>query len=324
MDDLLEHGPERPPRRSFVRPRWIDAACVLAVVAAVAGFAVGRQGPASTPTAVASPAPAGTWISPIVFRTGDQTVGILIDGVPSDRFGALDSHDDDAEAGPSSTVVRRHDGSLGRHGAVVTYPVPATATGTPVRVGTVDGRSSPGEVVWPVAGGYARVRSDLPSAEMLAIAAATTVRAGRPVVVPPHGFRVAASGTYRPAHVRQVRYGAEDIPGAEELGGLVFTAVASGGALEDRLYADRVYGTGSAETTTVLGRPAVVTSSFGGNAAIAWEPAPGVVAYVGYSGSTASDATVDILRDLVLHAHLLDERQWQDTSPTVVAQRNTL
>lgn len=290
------------------------------MLAAVAGLAVGRQGPASAHSAAGSPAPAGSWSSVIPFGAGTDAVGIVIDHPPSDGFTTLDSYDGDAVKGPRSTVVRRRDGSLGRHGAVVTFPVPATTTGRRVRVGPVDGRSIPGELVWPVADGYARIRSDLPIADVLAIAAATSVRAGRPVVAAPPGFRVVASGTYRPVHVREVRYGAEEIPGAEGLGGLVFAAVAGGGAVEDQLYLDRTNGTGPTGAGTLRGRPAVFTSSFGGNLAIAWEPSPGVVAYVGYSGVQDSDESRATLRGLALRTHLLDEREWAATSPTVVEQ----
>ncbi|MQA82657.1 MAG: hypothetical protein GEV10_30055 [Streptosporangiales bacterium] len=323
MDDVLEHGPERPPRRPFVRSRRVDAVCVLAAVAAIAGFAVGQRGPAHVTTTRALPTPAGTWISPIVFGTGADAVGIVIDHPPRvDPGRTNESYDRTADRGPWTTVVRRDDGSLGRHGAVVTYPVPAPTTGRHTRVGPVVGRSSPGEVVWPVAGGHARIRSDLPQADMVAIAAATSVLAGRPVVDAPPGFHAVASGTYRPVYVREVRYGAQEVRGAAELGGLVFAVVASGGAIEERLYVDTVYGSVPARAETVHGRPAVVTSSFGGNAAVAWEPVPGVVAYVGYSGASAGDATLAVLHTLAERAQVLDGRHWRATGPQVIDQVN--
>jgi hypothetical protein len=44
---------------------------------------------------------------------------------------------------------------------------------------------------------------------------------------------------------------------------------------------------------------------------LTWEVAPGVVAYVGYSGSTIQPSAVEVLRALANGARLLTPGQWQ-------------
>ncbi|GAA3339045.1 hypothetical protein GCM10020358_21370 [Amorphoplanes nipponensis] len=216
-------------------------------------------------------------------------------------------------------MVRRRDGSLGRHGAVVTFPVPAPpATARTLDVGGTPGRAGPDTVTWPLAGAYARVRGDLPERALIAIAARTTASRGRPAVRPPAGYAVVSRGPYRPPAIHEIRYGSADLGEQATLGGgLTFTGVARGGGFEDRLYA-----TPGAVGGLVGGRPAVVSMALGGNAALAWEPAPGVVAYVGYSGSSPGGGTVAALHRLAQRARPLDAGQWRAARPSTADQTN--
>ncbi|WP_327187029.1 hypothetical protein [Streptomyces sp. NBC_01334] len=70
------------------------------------------------------------------------------------------------------------------------------------------------------------------------------------------------------------------------------------------------------------GKPAVITSALGGNGALAWEPVPGVVAYIGYSGAPLDEGAVAALRRLAARARLLSPGQWQATGPTTSDQIN--
>ncbi|MGW0583620.1 hypothetical protein ACWD25_48705 [Streptomyces sp. NPDC002920] len=129
-----------------------------------------------------------------------------------------------------------------------------------------------------------------------------------------------ATGPSRPPYIHETRYSSAETGEADELsGGLTFTGVARCGGLEDQLYATRVQTAG-----TVNGKPAVVTSAFGGNGALAWEPAPGVVAYIGYSGALLDEGAVAALRRLAARTRLLSPEQWQATSPTTNDQTNDL
>jgi hypothetical protein len=74
----------------------------------------------------------------------------------------------------------------------------------------------------------------------------------------------------------------------------------------------------------VRGRPAVLTSVFGGNGALAWEPAPGTVAYVGYSGAEMDDATTTALRCLARRSRFLTAPGWRATHPQIIDQVNKL
>lgn len=194
-----------------------------------------------------------------------------------------------------------------------TRPVRAPATGRPQRVGDAVGRAGEGVLTWPLAGRYARVRGDLSRTELTAIARGTTVSGGRPRVRPPDGLAVVGTVPYRPPHVRETRYGGSELPG--DLGGLVYTGVATCGGFEDRLYATRHHDAGR-----VRGRRAVVSDVGGGNGTLAWEAArPGHIAYVGYSGAELNTA---VLRTLADHATAVGARQWRSAGPHVIGQVN--
>ncbi|GAA3935221.1 hypothetical protein Aau02nite_23800 [Amorphoplanes auranticolor] len=234
--------------------------------------------------------------------------------------GGLDRRDPTAGRGPWTVVVRRRDGSLGRLGAVVTFPVAAPPAGArTVQVGGTEGKAGPGTVTWPVGGAYARVRGDLPEPALIAIAARTSVAGGRPVVPePPAGHAVAGSGPYRPPTIHEIRYGSAELGEQAALGGgITYTGVARGGGFEDQLYA--VTGTAAGQ---VGGRPAVVSPVMGGNGSLAWEPAPGVVAYIGYSGASLDDNAVAALLRLAQRSRPLDDGRWRATRPRAVEQSN--
>ncbi|MGW1275022.1 hypothetical protein ACWD5A_41320, partial [Streptomyces sp. NPDC002491] len=316
MGEVLSNGPDRPPWRPSRRLTAAVAAVVSSAAVAVGIIAL-DDGPADRrPQASGSPSAAAP--SGVVFPPGPdapvgagQTPGLVIAGMPLPRGATAVKRDRSASAGPFTVVVRRSDGSgtLGRHGAVVAFPVTAPSGGRPIRVGGGSGRALAREVVWPIAGSYARVRGDLPQSELIAVAAATRVASGRPRVDAPRGLAVAATGVLWPVHLNETRYSSRGTGEVDELsGGLTFTGVARCGGLEDVLYA-----TGAEAAGTVHGRPAVVTSAFGGNGALAWEPAPGVVAYVGYSGAQLDQGAVDALRRLAARTRLLSPAQWQAT-----------
>jgi hypothetical protein len=227
--------------------------------------------------------------------------------------------DTTAAQGPWTVVVRRSDGSLGRHGAVVTFPV-RVSDGRPGSGTGAHGPASAGSLVWPLAGAHARIRGDLDRAALRALADRTTVVDGRPVVRPPHGFAVSASQPYRPREVHEVRYQDSAVLGSAGAAlGFVYTGALRAGGFEDQLYAGQPRLAG-----VVHGHPAVVSAVMGGNATLAWSPATGVVAYVGYSGRSLDDPALAALGCLARRTRALSEAQWRATAPSVVAQRNDL
>ena len=222
-----------------------------------------------------------------------------------------------AGRGPWAVIVRRADGSLARHGAVVTYPV-APLVGRPVSRGRLHGTAAYRQVVWPLAGAHARVRGDLGPEALLAIAARTSVVHGRPVVRPPRGYLVTRSLPYRPTEVHEVRY--RDRGGLGAYGtrlGFVFTGVVRAGGYEDQIYVQ------GAEPAGLVHRwPAVVSMLMGGNATLVWSPRPGIVAYVGYSGVMYDSGANAALTCLSRRSRPLSDAEWRATTPTVVPQRN--
>ena len=322
MSEILSSGPERPPWRP---PRWLIVAAVAVVtIAALVVSLILVAGEETSPSAAPqrSPSPPSSTGSP--FPDGsdaagprDETPGLVITGVALGE-GSQNRHDRTANAGPWTVTVRRPDGSLGLNGAVVTFPVPKPQAGRPVRIGSAAGWARDGEIVWPVADSYARVRGDLPKSQLVAIATATTVASGRPQVRPPSGLSVVSTGAARPHYLREARYGSGEVGEAGELsGGLTFTGVARCGGFEDLLYASDARASGA-----VRGKPAVITSELGGNGVLAWEPTPGVIAYVGYSGAPLDRGAIAALHRLAERTRLLSAQEWQATGPSTVAQVN--
>jgi hypothetical protein len=338
MADVITGGPDRP--RGIPR-RWLLLVGIpLVASVAVAGLAVlaradhpgpARAVPAATtpaPTTPAEAAPTGgtpraTLLpcgagGPATRPSAQAVAGQVIEGVDLSSGGTLERRDLTAAAGPWTVVVRRAGGSLGMHGAVVTFPVGAPSDGRPVTVGSAIGRAADTMIVWPMAGAYARVRGDLGEPELAAIAARTTVRAGQPTVRPAKGYAVVSTGPYRPPSIYEVRYGSVELGAQATLGpGLTYTGVTSGGGFEDQLYATQAEPAGR-----VAGRPAVVSPVFGGNATLAWEPAPGVIAYVGYSGAMLDSDAVATLRCLAGRTRMLTRPEWDATRPAVLDQVN--
>ncbi|MFI0448484.1 hypothetical protein [Actinomadura sp. 6N118] len=313
-DDVLSSGPEEP-RRPLAR-RIALAAAILLVIGA-GGVRLLAADDKETPRRPAESAPART--SPpsgIVVPAGPDArldpgdiPGIAIGNAANGS--TLERRDRAGTANPWSVVVRRKGGSLASHGAVITYPVPKAPLQRRVRIGDVQGRAADGLIVWKIAGSYARIRGDLPERDLVRIAAATTVVDWRPTVRTLAGFPQITDGHYRPLVIREARYGSKELAeGAALGGGLTFVGVAPVGGVEDRLFAANARPAG-----TVRGEPAVVTSAMGGNGLLAWEPTPGTVAFVGYSGARMNDDAVAALRRVAERTRLLNEQQWRSTGP---------
>jgi hypothetical protein len=314
MGEILSSGPDRP---RWTPPRWMIAAgATVGAVAVLTAGIVAVSGPDKPHRAASAPASSSPHPSGIVFPDGPdatvapgETPGMVIKWAALDGDSAWDQRDLASGSGPWTVTVRRHDGSVGINSAVVTFPVPAPGKGRAVKIGGASGTAGDGEITWRIGGAYARVRGDLPEPELVAIAAATTVTAGRPAVEPPAGLSVTATAPSRPRDLREVRYLSAAAGEAAALSeGVTFTGVVRCGGFEDRLYAAKARAAG-----TVHGKPAVVTSALEGDGLLAWEPTPGVVAYVGYSGAPFTDAAVAALHRIAERTRLLNPQQWQTT-----------
>jgi hypothetical protein len=325
MAELLRAGPPDGPWRL---PRWVVVLGVAVVVAGLVAVVVWRLGdssPASTPPAISPSAgtlptstptaaaftcprpPIGPSAAP--FPAGPVTALTLSADSPGT---SLDRWDKTARSGPWAVVVRRRGGSLARQSAVITFPAPRARSGHKVSRGHVAGVASPGVITWPIDGAHARIRGDVGQSELLRLAAATRITAGRPVVDPPAGFTVVNEGSYRPTHVREVRYDGGGIAG------LVYTGVTSLAGFEDQLLTATATFCG-----TVHGQLAVVSGVGGGNETLAWQLTPALVGYVGFSGGDTNAFGVSALHQLADDSRTISQRQWLATKPQVVAQRNT-
>ena len=340
MAELLTGG---PPDRGGRLPRWVVAVVVAVLVAGLVAVVVLRSGgsspatsplttsqpatspPASSPTDPTSPAstqlagnqpssgftcprpPSGS--SAAGYAAGPVTALTLSTVSPGST---LDRWDKTARSGPWAVVVRGKGGSLARQSAVITFPAPPSRSGHPVSRGPFVAVAGPGMITWPIDGAHARIRGDLGRSELLSLAAATRITAGRPVVHPSAGFAVVNQGPYRPSHVREVRYAGGGIAG------LVYTGVTSLAGFEDKLHA-----AGGTFCGTVHGQLAVVSPVGGGNATLAWQLTPTLVGYVGYSGGDLSGPGLRALHQLAAGSRPIGERQWLATKPQIVVQPNT-
>jgi hypothetical protein len=314
--DVVTFGRDRPPRRRV--GWWIILGAVVLAAGAVA-VAVDRSrdnaGVAPSPPAKS---PIGSAPCTTATQSADSIAALVVD---PDHLGlgrTLERRDADAENGPWTAVVRRLDGSLGVHGAVVTFPVETPLPGRRVNVNGVAGTAVERTVQWPVSGSHARVRGDLSEAELLSIAEATSVINGRPVVQAIEGLKVVSTGPYRPTTINEVRYGTSTVEEEEALGdGLVYTGVLIAGGFEDQLYARQTTAGG-----VVQCHPAMMSTVLGGNATLAWEPYPGTVAYVGYSGSSRDADALAALHRIADRCRVLNAAEWRAARPDVRGQRN--
>ncbi len=329
MPETAEVGPQGWRAARAPRGLVLVAVLALAVGLAVAANTLGenftqpppRPPPAEATTTVSEPTPteSTTTYMNLVETALPDIGGLALGGQPITT--SLTRSDPTAVNGPWTVVVRRADGSLGRYGAVVTYPAPTNdgaITGAPIRVGSASGISGPGFILWPLGNGQARIRGDLPQADLVHIAELTTVVAGQPQVRPPARFRVIAQLPFRLPLIHEIRYDSTRLGVSSALGdGLTYTGLNSGGGFEDALYAERATPAG-----TVHGEPAVLSSIQGGNGTLAWEPSPGVVAYVGWSQAPVNAKAVTALRTLAEGARILTPSQWLATKPYLDEQEN--
>ncbi len=334
MQDVISAGPDRPrrppPRRLVV---VVLIAAVVVAVLVVTHLGQPHDGAPDAQTHQPSPsapqasrAAASTAASPFRCPTTspgaasaapDEAAALAI-GDPASAT-ALLRRDASAAQGPWSVVVRRDGGSFGSQSAVVTFPAEALA-GPPVDVGGHTGTRGPRTIVWPVAGARARVRGDLPAKELVSIARATTIASRRPVVRPPAGYTVSVPRPYRPTEVHELRYTNDaDLGRAGAELGFVYTGVLRGAAFEDQLFALNV-----PSTASVAGHPAFVSRLMGGSATLAWSPAPGVIAYVGYSGGPLNARTTAALGCLARASRLMSDAEWRATRPVVGRQPNDI
>ena len=251
--------------------------------------------------------------------------GLMIIGAGTDLFDrrtTIERVDSFASSGPYAVVVRRVDGRLGAASAVITHPAPDG-----VRVdGEVHVASSSGTLLSALVivrpGGTIVVRaSTLTADQVMALAAATSVVDGRPVVSLPASMRnyaVVASATARPPVIRSARYGCEALGEGTTLGGLCYTGLATSPGFEDALYA-RGYEPGP----LVRGQPSVASGVGGGSTTLAWEPRPGVVAFVAYSGPAGpGPKQVEALARLAERSSLLSPAEWAATGAQTGDQTN--
>jgi hypothetical protein len=210
-------------------------------------------------------------------------------------------------------VIRATNGHLGVHAAVATFPVGRDLAGTVVtkpRGAVWSPRFQ--RLVWPLAGGHAQIVGDVGQTQLAELAMRITVEAGKPHLGALEGFTAAANTTYRPPIVHEMRYSTTDLGQERRLGrGLVYTGLMSGASFESQALESRAMPAGF-----VRGQPAIYSKTQNGNGALAWESAPGEVAYVSFDpfGAQADALTQDTfeaLRALADSGRPLTPAQWR-------------
>ena len=255
-----------------------------------------------------------------IRRCPGQLGGLALGGRTQRPRPAVERWDCAALRGPWSVVIRAPNGHFGVHGAVVTFPV-GSGEGAGMAVTKPRGAVwSPGarQLVWPLAGSHAQIVGDLGQTRLADLAMRITVEAGKPRLAALDGFAATATTTFRPPIVHEMRYSTRDLGQEGTLGdGLVYTGLMSGASFESHAFESRAEPAGF-----VRGRSAVYSGVPGGERVLAWESAPGQVAYIGVSGSaTEADAvtqakTIEVLRALVDRGRPLSPAQWQTKDRT--------
>ncbi|MDO8390295.1 MAG: hypothetical protein Q7V57_07385 [Actinomycetota bacterium] len=247
-------------------------------------------------------------------------LGISIAGPDqSYQYSTLERADPDAATGAYSVVVRLNGGTLVDGNAIVTYPDPNSV----IAEGEVHAREQGGvlTLIDLRPGGRVAVRGiGLTAEQVQAIADATVIVDGRPVVNPTAAiasFTVVAIGTSRPPVIRESRLGCDALGEDLVLGAMCYTGLTTSPGFEGAVYA-----AGFQPGPLVHGEPSVVSTIGGGNGTLAWELMPGVIAYIGYSGTNMGDDQIAALGRLANRASLLSPAEWSATDPQVVEQSN--
>jgi hypothetical protein len=240
-------------------------------------------------------------------RCREPVGGLLLDDHRSSGW-ALERWDCEAPKGPWSVVIRGAGGRFGLHSAVLTFPVGRALSGA-LMTKPQGGLWNPDlrRLVWPIAGSHAQIVGDLSQTELADLAMSMSIGGGRPQLTGVDGFAATATIPYRPSVVHEMRYSTADLGQLGTLGdGLVYTGTLSGASFESQVFEVQPQPAGM-----VRGKPAVYAQVKGRNGTLAWEPVPGEVAYIGFSGSPARTDPIEALRGLADKGRALTPAQWQ-------------
>jgi hypothetical protein len=321
---VVDRGEPRPtpsPGRAFVAI-LVGVLLAAGVLGQVTGSDTPRAQPPRTPqvrSLPVEPTPGANFAGEIDLANvpGRQDTlrlcrapvgGLILSGHPRAPGWTVENWECGALKGPWSMVVRGPGGHLGFHSAVVTFPVSSQLAGAPVKQPQAGRWDVRGQVlVWPLAGSHAQIVGDLGQARMADLAQRVTVKAGRPQLSAPAGFTVSAAMTYRAPVIHEMRYSAVELGQVGTFGtSLVYTGAMSGGTFESDAFRAHAKPAG-----LVRGRPAIGYVIPGRQAALAWEPSPGRVLYIGISGSPITTNALEALRDLAENGRELTAAQWQ-------------
>jgi hypothetical protein len=247
--------------------------------------------------------------------------GLLIGDATSDQsyqHGTLARVDPEAAEGPQAVVVRDRDGNIADRTAVVIYETGAPPAEPTFRTNPrtdvitfVDDREE-GRIVVRGIG--------LSEDDITAIADSTTIVDGQPVVTnTPElaNFEITAADSLRPRRTHESRYGCDALGEQAALGALCYAGLTTGPGFQAALY-----GADFRPGPDVNGHLTVVSTVGGGNGTLAWEPTPGLIAYVGYSGSSLGEEQIEAMARLAARATISPPEAWQATQPQVVTQNN--
>lgn len=317
LGEVLRRSARRRRRRG--RARLAGTAALLAAVLGLASVVV-RSLPGEDrieTSADGQPLPVD------VARIG----GLILTGAGPDLSfpaGTLERKDAAAADGPWALVLRRDGGDLGDGTVVVTYPQgPVPGPDGEVRSSESGGVTQTSLTRWLSAGTRLQFSAvGVAPEELLAVADAVAVEAGRPVFRPGHptgagSWQAVAAGPSRSPLVAEARYGCDSLGEGDVLGAMCYVGLTSSPGFEAALLA-RPFQPGP----ELDGRPTAVSIVGGGSSTLAWELDPGVVAYVGYSGNIPGPDQVAALHRLATRAELIDPEAWVATQPSVSDQEN--
>lgn len=227
--------------------------------------------------------------------------------------------DTGTENGPYVVVIRHRSGSLVDKTAVITYQPRTTTTGDQ---GLVRNASTGVSALTVVRGAdQVVVRAlGLSADQVTAIADATQIVDARLLVnQSPElaDFVIVAAGPQRPPRIHEARYGCDSLGEADALGAFCYTGLTTSPGFEAAVYAGEFR-----PGPTINAHLTLVSTVGGGNGTLAWEPQPGVIAFVGYSGSNLGDQQIDALARIAQRVAIVPPDDWRATQPQAVTQSN--
>lgn len=330
LDDVLVRSGRR---RTRTRRRYAVGTTVAAMAVVGAAVTFGR-GPAEGEQQADQPPveSGGIPLAPVASADLGKARGMVITtsdpsggSTPAPGSGLVRLDPNSTDRGqPFVVVLRRDGGHLGQDTVTITFPATPTLT-APQRpldmLGDTITAVERSRLILNTPDGMLQLQgAGISRAVLLDIAESVDIVDGRPRVALAQmsEFSEWTTDSAAPAWTAGARYGCFDLGEADALGnGLCYTEMAPLAGFQQAILRD-----GFILGPLIDGHQSVVSAVGGGNATLAWEPEPGIVAMIGYSGSMYGEEQLAAMVRLANRTTQLPTEEWARVEAQVVSQDN--